>query len=221
MTMFSRFKTRSPVPASYYMELAGRCSVLKTIWYSVRFHGVVLVGRGSKIRVHRSARVVLEPKSILAIGVAHDSPAGAVLRLRPRSNLQLDGRVQITRACNISVDNDATLTVGSGTYFNDGASVMCCSSITIGSGCAISWGVRILDTDIHRLVRDGAASPHAPVHIGNDCWIGAGAFVLKGAKLGDGSVVAAAAVVASEVPSKSLVAGVPAKVVRENVAWTL
>lgn len=221
ITMFSRFKTRSPVSMSYYLELAGHCSVLKTIWYSSRFRGIVVVGRGSKIRVHRSARVVLEPRSILAIGIAHDSLVGAVLRLRPRSNLHVTGKVQITRASCITIENDATLTVGNGTFFNDGSSVMCCSEITIGPGCAISWGVRILDTDVHQLVRDGAASPHAPVHIGKDCWIGAGALILKGTKLGDGSVVAAGAVVASEVPSKSLVAGIPARVIRENIAWML
>jgi len=78
-----------------------------------------------------------------------------------------------------------------------------------------------MDTDVHKLVRDGDASPHAPVHIGKDCWIGANAIILKGTQLGDGSVVAAGAVVTSEVPPKSLMAGVPARIMRENVTWTL
>ena len=216
-----RWKTRFPVPMSYYVELARNCSVLKTAWYSARFRGVVVVGRGSKIRVHRSARVRLGPKSVLAIGIAHDTPAGAVLRLRPRSNLQVDGRVQIMRACNVAVDYDARLTIGADTYFNEGSSVVCYSTTTIGPGCAISWGVRILDTDIHKLVQDGETSPHVPIHIGKDCWIGTNAIVLKGTQLGHGSVVAAGAVVASKVPPKSLVAGVPARVMRQDVRWTL
>lgn len=218
---FHLLKTRSPVPVSFYIELARNCSVLKTIWYSIRFRGVVVVGRGSKIRVHRSAHVILMPKSMLAIGIAHDSPAGAVLRLRPRSNLRVDGRVQIMRACNVGINHDATLTIGTDTFFNEGSSVVCYSATTIGPGCAISWGVRIMDTDVHKLVRDGDASPHAPVHIGKDCWIGANAIILKGTQLGDGSVVAAGAVVTSEVPPKSLMAGVPARIMRENVTWTL
>jgi len=91
----------------------------------------------------------------------------------------------------------------------------------LGSGCAISWGVRILDSDIHKLVQEGETSPHAPIQIGKDCWIGTNAVVLKGTELGDGSIVAAGAVVASKVPPNSLVAGVPARVMRENVTWTL
>ena len=216
-----QWKTRSPVPISYYVELARNCSVLKTAWYSIRFHGVVVVGRGSRIRVHRSARVSLASKSVLAIGIAHATPVGAVLRLRPRSNLRVDGRVQIMRACNVAVDYDATLTIGADTFFNEGSSVVCYSDTTIGSGCAISWGVRILDSDVHKLVQEGKSSPHAPIQIGKDCWIGTNAVVLKGTELGDGSIVAAGAVVASKVPPNSLVAGVPARVMRENVTWTL
>ena len=216
-----QWKTRSAVPVSYYVELARNCSVLKTAWYSVRFRGVVLVGRGSRIRVHRSARVSLASKSVLAIGIAHATPVGAVLRLRPRSNLRVDGRVQIMRACNVAVDYDATLTIGADTFFNEGSSVVCYSDTTIGSGCAISWGVRILDSDVHKLVQEGETSPHAPIQIGKDCWIGTNAVVLKGTELGDGSIVAAGAVVASKVPPNSLVAGVPARVMRENVTWIL
>ena len=46
-----------------------------------------------------------------------------------------------------------------------------------------------------------------------------GATILSGVKIGDGAVVAAGAVVATDVPEKALVGGVPAKVIRENVEW--
>jgi acetyltransferase-like isoleucine patch superfamily enzyme len=209
-------------PLSFYIGLAFRCSLLKTAWYSVRFRGVIVVGRGSKIRVHHSARIVLAPKSTLAIGMAHDTPVGAVLRMHPRSSLRVEGRVQFMRACTVTVGYDATLTIGSGTFLNDRAAVWCYSPNTkIGPGCAISWGVRIVDTDFHKLLKNGTTSPHAPVDIGQGCWIGANALILKGVNIGEGSVVAAGAVVISEVPPRSLVAGVPARVVRNNVTWIL
>jgi acetyltransferase-like isoleucine patch superfamily enzyme len=217
---FPLLRARSPVPLSLYGEMARRCSVLKTVWYSIRFRGVVLVGRGSRIRAHRSARVHLARRSVLMFGLAHDRPAGAVLRMRPRSSLRIDGRVQIMRACHVEVGYDASLAIGADTFLNEQSSIMCCCSTEIGAGCAISWGVRILDTDIHR-TGPGAASPHAPIWIGSGCWIGADALVLKGSSLGAGAIVAAGAVVASTVPPKTLVAGVPARVVRENVTWDL
>jgi acetyltransferase-like isoleucine patch superfamily enzyme len=54
----------------------------------------------------------------------------------------------------------------------------------------------------------------APVRIGSNCWIGTNAIILAGVDVGDDSVVAAGAVVTRDVPAGTLVAGVPARVVR-------
>lgn len=53
-----------------------------------------------------------------------------------------------------------------------------------------------------------------PVEIGNDVWIGHGAFVKGGVKIGDGAIVAAHAAVTKDVPPYAIVGGVPAKVIR-------
>jgi acetyltransferase-like isoleucine patch superfamily enzyme len=218
---FPQLQGRSDVPFSFFVELALKCSILKTAWYSIRFKGLIIVGRGSRIKIHRTATVTLQEKSVLVIGMAHDTPTGSVLRLSPRSSLQIGGRVQIMRACNITLGYDAKLIIGNDTYFNDGSSIICHTVTTIGSGCAISWGVRILDSDIHKLARGKDNSTYTSVCIGNNCWIGTNALVLKGAQLGDGSVVAAGAIVTSTVPAHCMVAGVPAKIVRQDVQWTL
>jgi acetyltransferase-like isoleucine patch superfamily enzyme len=210
-----------PFPKSFYFRMTFRCAILKTVWYSLRFRGIVVVGRGSRIRVARNARVSLGPKSMLVIGMTHDTPGGATLRMEPRSQLRIDGRVQVMRAARVIVNWDATLAIGDGSFFMDGSSIICSDTITVGAGCAISWGVFILDTDIHRISQDDDSSPSAPVSIGRNCWIGVNAMVLKGTRLGDGSVVAAGAVVTRETPQRSLVAGVPARVIRENVSWKL
>ncbi len=53
-----------------------------------------------------------------------------------------------------------------------------------------------------------------PVTIGHDVWIGHGAIILPGRSVGDGAVIAAGAVVTKDVPAYSIVAGMPARVVR-------
>ncbi len=54
----------------------------------------------------------------------------------------------------------------------------------------------------------------APIHVGNDVWIGAGATILPGVTIGDGAIVGAAALVNRDVPPCTIVAGVPARVIR-------
>ena len=74
----------------------------------------------------------------------------------------------------------------------------------------------ILDSDLHRLEpsrRHERPTPR-PVQIEDDVWIGAQAIVLRGVRIGYGSVVAAGSVVTRSVPAMSVVAGNPARVVR-------
>ncbi len=93
---------------------------------------------------------------------------------------------------------------------------MCKDNVTIGSDCAISWDVTIMDTDYHSIEGN---SDTASVTIGNKVWIGCKATILKGVTIGDGAVIAAGALVTRDVPPNSVVAGVPAKVVKSNIHW--
>lgn len=65
----------------------------------------------------------------------------------------------------------------------------------------------------------GGKEKTAPIQIGNHVWIGARAIILKGVTIGDGVVVAAGAVVTKDVPPNTLVGGVPAKIIKENISW--
>jgi len=58
------------------------------------------------------------------------------------------------------------------------------------------------------------------VLIDTHCWIGRKATLLPGVSIGAGSIVGACSVVTNDVPSCSLVAGVPAKVIRKEVSWS-
>ena len=61
---------------------------------------------------------------------------------------------------------------------------------------------------------------YAPIEIGNEAWIAARAFIVPGVKVGEGAVVAAAAVAAKDVPAWTIAAGNPARVVKERVITT-
>lgn len=110
----------------------------------------------------------------------------------------------------------AAIAIGDETYLSYRCEVSSMKSVTIGCRCAIGPEVVIRDNDEHWL----AGRPmSAPVAIGDDVWICARAMILKGVTIGDGAVVGAGAVVTSDVPARTLVAGVPARVIREGVTW--
>ena len=137
----------------------------------------------------------------------------------PAGRLRLGRWVRFYGHVHIYLDAPgATVQIGTGTYLNRRTEITCRSSVTIGQGCAISWDVLITDTDYHSI--DGNAST-IPVTIGNDVWVGARATIMKGVTIGDGAVIAAGAVVSRNVPPRALVAGQPARVIRDDVNWMI
>ena len=81
-------------------------------------------------------------------------------------------------------------------------------------GALIGHGV-VLATLNHDLDPEKRQQLHpAPIHIGKRVWIGANATVTQGVTIGDNSVVAAGAVVNSDVPPDTIVGGVPARIIR-------
>lgn len=87
----------------------------------------------------------------------------------------------------------------------------------IGESCLIGKGVQILDFDAHGVApeeRRTSIGRIAPVILGKNVWVGNGAKLLKGTKIGDNSIVAAGAVVTGgEYPADVIIGGNPAKVV--------
>jgi acetyltransferase-like isoleucine patch superfamily enzyme len=113
----------------------------------------------------------------------------------------------------------AELTIGEGTSINRGVSICAQRSIRIGRNCGIGNDVLIFDTDFHGIGDHFQARDAAPVTIGDDVWLAARSMVLKGVTIGDGAVVCAGSVVATNVPAYAMVGGVPARVIRRlNVA---
>ena len=179
---------------------------------------------GSRTVLDGAERVRVRDGGALRIGLGsfgltseHDT---SVVRVRPGAELVCDGVVSLQRGVRVVVDG-GRLTIGHGTNVNGlGTRLLCAQEITVGAGCTFSWDVQVLDNDFHAITADGLERPSvAPVRIGDRVWIGTRAVVLKGVTIGDGAVVAACSVVTGDVPAGALVAGNPARVVREGVTW--
>jgi acetyltransferase-like isoleucine patch superfamily enzyme len=135
--------------------------------------------------------------------------------------LHSGGRVRIGRLAlrgttapvELGASPGGELAIGERVFVNQGATLVASLSISVGDDARIGDYVAIYDSD-HHPVEQGAEVQRAPVRIGRNAWIARGAIVLPGVTVGDHAVVAAGAVVSSDVPPRALVAGNPARVLR-------
>jgi acetyltransferase-like isoleucine patch superfamily enzyme len=106
------------------------------------------------------------------------------------------------------------LELGDNVFVNYGTSLVASAHVEIGDDCLIGTYVQVMDTDFHRVEDKAWDTTGVPIVIEDRVWLGNRSIILKGVRVGHDAVVAAGAVVTHDVPPRTLVAGVPAKVVR-------
>jgi acetyltransferase-like isoleucine patch superfamily enzyme len=116
--------------------------------------------------------------------------------------------------------HEGFLRIGDRVVFGGRDTVNCYLEVDIGRDCIFADDVYVGDFD-HRyddpgvpIQRQGIAK--SPVRLGPDCWVGTKVVILRGTTVGRGSVLAASAVVRGRIPDRSVVAGVPGRVVKRR-----
>lgn len=140
-----------------------------------------------------------------------------LLRMDTGSRLEIKGNCDIFYGCDILLFKNAKLSIGN-SFINSNSRIRVAQEISIGNRCAISHGLTIMDSNFHQL--EGTVFTK-PVIIGDDVWIGTNVTILPGVRIGDGAVIAAGAVVSKDVPPHSMVGGVPANILKNNVNWSI
>src|SRR5437764_8050773 len=184
----------------------------------------VVAGPGSRLIGKPTSTIELGGTLFLGYGPPDNggSPAlgQAFVRVGAGSRFQTGGWVVVREDGDIRVAANASLAIGDAVYINERVRIDVHDSITIGAGCALSWDVLVMDTDYHHLAIGGEERPvRTPIVIGDNVWIGTRSVVTKGVTIGTGAVIAACSVVTRDIPSRCLAAGVPARVIHEDVEW--
>lgn len=113
--------------------------------------------------------------------------------------------------------NGGRIEFGARVGINFGTEICAEHLVRIGDDVAIGPYATIYDTSFHP-VGEGEEVTFGPVEIGANAWLGRQALIMPGVEIGEHSVVASGAVVTADVPPRTLVAGNPARVVREIAA---
>jgi len=182
-----RWVVRHRAWTRYHLVRYLRYAVFRLRHPGVVCEGMVFLGRGVRVTVRRGyGRLVLGSLTHIGDGCRLRVHEGTV-RLGPKVVLGSD----------VTVTGYLDIEIGSATIVADWVYVT-------------DFDHKTADPDVP--IKDQGIVK-APVRIGPGCWLGAKSSVLRGTRLGSGSVLAAHAVARGDYPSRSLVAGVPGRVV--------
>ena len=134
----------------------------------------------------------------------HVSFDGVIVNIKGR--LECSGKFHARHGSYINI-NGGVVRIEKGVGFNRLVSVNCHKYISIGENSIFGEGVKLYDHD-HQFARDIGVSHKifsvAPIVIGRNVWVGAGAIILKGVEIGDNSIISAGSIVTKSVPANSI-----------------
>lgn len=162
---------------------------------------------------------------IMGNAIYYDSsiPKGIRIRFFGSNNIIKFGKNLCITNLNIYCGNNGYLEIDESATIVDAEIHVSDGRIVIGEDCMLSKGIRIRNNDNHHIFDRATGkriNNNTDVVIGNQVWIGYGVVLLPGAQIGDGSVVGENAVTSSQFPDHVIIAGSPAKVIRENICWS-
>lgn len=172
--------------------------------FEVRFRG-----RRNRLLIHprariRHLRVVFDCDD----GICSIGPNQGVAALQAVIRVGADSRVTI--GDDVSTTNPVQISAVEGTEVSIGDDVMIAGSVKIRG----DDGHPIFDVSTGKRV-----NPAQNILIGDHVWLGIESMILGGATIGDGSVVGARALVKGTFPNNCVIAGIPARLIRRDIAW--
>jgi acetyltransferase-like isoleucine patch superfamily enzyme len=175
-----------------------------------------LLARYAWLRARYRGRLRTEGVCFICPGVKLEIGRGAVLRV---------GRwAWIGHGCKVRV-HEGEVSIGAKTVIGQECTISAYQHISIGRECILADRVMLIDFDhgvveVERPIRVQGIYKR-DVRVGHNVWMGYGACVLRGVQIGENSIVGTSAVVTKSAPANSVLAGVPARVIRVREAPTL
>src|SRR5919197_3333571 len=150
-----------------------------------------------------------------------DGPAfvgpGCVLQIGKDASIELGRWSWLGHGCKLR-SHEGLISIGAKTVLGQECTISAYQHVSIGRECVIADRVMLIDFDhgvveVERPIRLQGIYKR-DVDVGHNVWMGYGACVLRGVRIGDNAIVGTSSVVTKDVPENAVVAGVPAEVLR-------
>lgn len=183
--------------------LRGRRPAMLFLGSRARIRGLRLLQFGSRLRLGTRSEITCWSRGGIRIG----------------RDFSLGEHSSISNGFNPFADI-GTIVIGSNVGFGGHSFICCPSTVTIGDNVITGQYLSIHPQNHVFANRDTPIRLQGTiaqgVHVGADCWIGAKVTILDGVSIGEGSIVAAGAVVTQSCPPRSIIGGVPAKIIGQR-----
>lgn len=138
-----------------------------------------------------------------------------------KGKIIFEGNAQFAMGATLRTDKNGIISFGRNFSANQNFSVFSNTSTQFGNNCITGWNVNLRDSDGHDIIMENVVINHnEPIQIGNNVWLSSHCDILKGSKICDNSIVGFRTLVAGrfEVPN-IIIAGVPGKIIKNNIKW--
>lgn len=191
----------------YYNSLGGGSNIIRGFGLRYRCNNLRIYGKGNRIECY--------------------STLGKNVRITIHGNnnhLYIGKNITYKRGSIWFEDESNIIHIGDRTTIEDASLAVAekATKLIIGDDCMLSFNIRISTTDSHSIInlKTGYRTNFADdIIIGDHVWVGNGALINKGVNIGSNAIVGCNSVVTRSCPSSCIIAGVPAKVIKENTTW--
>jgi acetyltransferase-like isoleucine patch superfamily enzyme/coenzyme F420-reducing hydrogenase beta subunit len=190
-----------------------RC--LTSLWHKKAF----IPSHYCVLDISKNASFIVNDIFRLGIQRIKKSKLESRLYIEDNATLEVNGWVTISYGADIEIFKNAKLTFGGDTWCNINLTIICMERIDIGKYVTIGRDVSIRDTNGDHYISRENYQTYRPVVIKEKAWLASGCTIMPGVTIGEGAIVGANAVVVKDVPPHTIVAGNPARVIRENVLF--
>lgn len=155
-------------------------------------------------------------------GITGQSNCRTLISIEPGGQLVVAENVQMARGTRVVIGNQGFLRIGRNFWCNGDCFFHCTTKIMIGEDNMYGWRVNFNTTDGHHVYENGIQKPmEGEIVIGNHVWIASYSNIAKNVQIADDCVVAQGSLVNKNFEqTHSLIGGMPAKVIKENICWT-
>lgn len=137
-------------------------------------------------------------------------------------NLIIKGNAFLAHGMKLDIREGGMLILGKDFNSTGKSEIICMKKIEFGDDCTISWDTLFMDSDAHTIMHDNQIiNKNQEIKIGNHCWIGCRAMILKGVYLEENTIVAAGSIISKSCEEKNSIIASKGKVIKNNICWNL